>query len=250
MARFWVGTSGWHYDHWRGPFYPEDLAKSKWFSYYMGRFPTVELNNSFYQQPKDETWNGWRDAAPDGFRFSIKANRFITHTKRLKDCHDPLSRFLGGAERLREHLGPILYQTPPNFLRTDENVARLDDFLRLLPKRLMHVFEFRHESWFDEGTMDQLRGRNVAFCCYDMVGVDCPVVATASFAYMRFHGSEEKYATNYPEKKLQGWAGQLKKLAKGLDEVYVYFNNDAQGFAVANAKRMAELLGAPLSTRE
>lgn len=246
MARFWIGTSGWHYDHWRGPFYPEDMPKSKWFSYYAASFPTVELNNSFYQQPKDSTWDGWREAAPRGFRFAVKANRFITHTKRLKDCADPLSRFLKGAERLRTYLGPILYQTPPNFHRTEENVARLEEFLNVLPKRLTNVFEFRHESWFSEETMEQLKRHNVAFCSYDMVDVDCPVVATASFAYMRFHGSEAQYESNYSEKMLEGWAGRLTKLAKGLDEAWVYFNNDAQGFAVANARRLAELLDAPL----
>lgn len=246
MARFWIGTSGWHYEHWRGPFYPEELPKSRWLAYYMERFPTVELNNSFYHQPKEKTWDDWREAAPEGFRFAVKANRFITHIKRLKGCEEPLSRFLKGAERLHEHLGPILYQMPPNFLRTGENTARLEEFLTMLPPNRQHVIEFRHGSWFGKETMDLLRRHGIAFCSFDMVGMDCPLTATTSFAYMRFHGSEALYASNYTDQMLAKWARQLRGLAEGLEEIWIYFNNDAYGFAVANARRLAEMLGAPL----
>lgn len=246
MARFWIGTSGWHYEHWRGVFYPDDLAKRRWLSFYMERFPTVELNNSFYRQPKDTTWDGWRKAAPEGFRFAVKANRFLTHVKRLSDCADPLGRFLKGAERLREALGPILYQLPPGFHRTDENVGRLDEFLELLPGRHSHVFEFRHDSWFREETMSQLRRHKAALCSYDMPGMDCPLEATAPIGYMRFHGTGERYSGNYTDKMLEEWARRLDDLGRDLDELYVYFNNDAQGFAVANAEKLAELLDAPL----
>lgn len=242
MTEYWIGTSGWHYDHWRGPFYPQDLPKTRWFRYYMERFRTVELNNSFYQQPKDKTWDGWREEAPPGFRFAVKANRYITHMKRFKDPEQPLARFLKGAERLKSYLGPVLFQTPPNFHRTGENVERIEAFLKLLPRRHRHVFEFRHDSWFGEDTLDQLRRHHVGFCSYDMPDFDCPVTATAPYAYIRFHGSDEVYATNYTDEMLAGWTGQIKKLASGLDEVWIYFNNDAEGYAVANALKLREML--------
>ena len=246
MARFWIGTSGWHYFHWKGSFYPEELSPQGWLGFYAGRFPTVELNASFYRQPRASTWELWRKTAPPGFRFAVKVNRFITHVKRLEDCADPLARFLEGARRLGDRLGPVLFQMPPSFHRTEENVQRLDSFVPLLPKELMHAFEFRHRSWFSEETMEQLRRHSVAFCSFDMVGFRCPLVATASYAYVRFHGSEARYASNYTDEMLEEWAARLRELASGLEDVFVYFNNDAWGFAVANASKLTELLGVRL----
>ncbi len=243
MARFWIGTSGWHYRHWKGAFYPDDLPSGQWLPFYAARFTTVELNASFYRQPRASTWELWRNMSPEGFLMALKASRFITHIKRLADCDDRLARFLGGARRLGDRLGPVLYQMPPTFHRTDENVGRLEAFLSLLPRDLRHAFEFRHKSWFGDVTMDQLRRQGVAFCSFDMVGFRCPLVATASYAYVRFHGSEALYASNYTDETLDGWAGRLRKLAQSVDDVFVYFNNDAQGFAVANASRLGELLG-------
>src|SRR3954468_20024241 len=168
MARFWVGTSGWQYDDWRGRFYPEKLGKAKWLQYYVQHFPTVELNNSFYRQPSVASWQRWREAAPEGFRFAVKASRFITHIKRLKDPEDSLKRLFEGAERLEEHLGPALYQLPPNFRRNEENVERLERFLPLLPKRRQNVIEFRDRSWFGDETLAALRKHDVGFCIHDM----------------------------------------------------------------------------------
>lgn len=244
MTDFKIGTSGWHYDHWRGRFYPQGLAKKNWFTFYSDTFDTVELNASFYRQPRDATWDLWRDEAPPGFRFAVKANRYITHMKRFIDCEEPLKRFLGGAERLKSFLGPILYQTPPNFQRNERNVERLDRFLKILPRRHRHVFEFRHESWFSDDSLAQLRRHGVGFCAYDMPDVECPVAATAPYAYLRFHGRDEMYAANYTEKVLKRWAKRIAELAEDLDEVWIYFNNDAEAFATANAQRLRELLGA------
>ena len=244
MSRFWIGTSGWHYGHWKRCFYPQELPARKWLSFYAQRFPTVELNASFYRQPRASTWDLWRETAPEGFRFAVKANRYITHIKRLDDCADPLERFLAGARRLGDRLGPVLYQMPPSFHRTDENVARLKEFLPLLPKELMHAFEFRHQSWFGEETMEELRRQGVGFCSFDMVGFECPLTATAPYAYVRFHGSEARYASNYTDEMLEGWAARLRDLAAELEDVFVYFNNDAWGFAAANAARLCELLAA------
>ncbi len=243
MGRFWIGTSGWHYFHWSGRFYPEELDPRRWLAFYAGRFPTVELNASFYREPKESTWDTWRRTVPEGFRFAVKAHRFITHVKRLHDCQDALERQLRLAARLRDRLGPILFQLPPSFQRTEENAQRLGAFLDLLPKGLPCAFEFRHTSWFSEETMAQLRSRGAAFCSYDMANIQCPLVATASFAYMRFHGSVLVYHGNYTDEMLADWAQRLLSLSAEVDDVYIYFNNDAEGYAVANALRLAEILG-------
>jgi len=229
------------YDHWRGRFYPEDLPKAGWFAHYSRVFDCVELNSSFYHQPKNATWDHWHDAAPPGFRFAVKANRFLTHIKRFKDCEEPLKRFLDGAERLRGYLGPILYQAPPNFGCTEENLARLEDFLRLLPGRLRHVFEFRNASWFGEEGIALLKEHGAGFCVQDMPGMKCPVTATAPHAYFRFHGAGQAYAGRYSDEILSQWAARIRSLS-GVDEVWVFFNNDLEGHAVENAKTMARLL--------
>ncbi|TEU01732.1 MAG: DUF72 domain-containing protein [Dehalococcoidia bacterium] len=244
MARFWIGTSGWHYSHWRGNFYPEELSPREWLSHYAQRFPTVELNASFYRQPKTSAWELWRRTAPQGFRFAVKASRFLTHIRRLNDPQEPLERVLSGARLLGDRLGPLLYQLPPGFHRTPENVARLEAFLPLLPGDLLHAIEFRHRSWFVDETADLLRRYGVAFCSFDMVGLKCPLLATAPFAYVRFHGSEALYASNYTDEMLEGWAARLRDLAREVDELYIYFNNDAWGYAIANARTLSGLLDA------
>jgi uncharacterized protein YecE (DUF72 family) len=246
MARFWIGTSGWHYAHWRGRFYPPGMDSRQWLAFYAGRFPTVELNASFYREPKRSTWDLWRSVAPEGFRFAVKAHRFITHLSRLARCEESLERQVANARRLGEKLGPLLFQLPPSFHRTGENAGRLDAFLELLPEGLACAFEFRHTSWFGGDTLNQLRRRGVAFCSYDMAGVDCPLVATARHAYIRLHGSALRYHGNYTDEILVAWAERLRCLAEDVDEVWAYFNNDVEGYAVANALRLAELLGAEM----
>ncbi len=247
MARFYVGTSGWHYPHWRGVFYPEDLPSRDWLSYYVRRFPTVELNASFYRQPRESTWGLWRRTVPEGFRFAVKASRFLTHIRRLADPEEPLERVLSGARLLGDRLGPLLYQLPPGFHRTPENVSRLEVFLALLPDDAQHAIEFRHRSWFGDDTAALLGRHGAAFCSFDMVGLECPLLATARFAYFRFHGSEALYASCYTEEMLHDWAARLDGLGRDVDEAYVYFNNDAWGYAIANARTLAGLLGAPLA---
>jgi uncharacterized protein YecE (DUF72 family) len=241
-ARLWAGTSGWMYGHWRGAFYPRDLPQSQWLQYYLQHFDTVELNNTHYIQPKPSSWEAWHDAAPDGFRYAVKAHRYLTHWKRFKDPEAPLDKQIKAAEALKTHLGPLLYQAPPNFQRSDANVERLENFLSLLPRRHCHALEFRHASWFGEDTQALLRRHNVAFCSYDMPGVECPLVATASFVYMRFHGATQKYRGNYTDRMLADWARRLKELSHDTDDIYVYFNNDLGGHAVKNAVRLREML--------
>jgi uncharacterized protein YecE (DUF72 family) len=154
------------------------------------------------------------------------------------------------ARRLKSRLGPVLFQLPPYFKHSDEHAKRLEEFLMLLPQDLQCAFEFRDKSWFGEETMAQLRRHRVAFCSYDMPGVDCPLVATADFAYMRFHGAGARYRGNYTDMMIEDWAGRLRGLAKGLDDVYVYFNNDAFGHAVNNAMTLGRMLGADVLEAE
>jgi uncharacterized protein YecE (DUF72 family) len=159
MARFWVGTSGWQYEHWRERFYPKDLPQSDWLAYYCQRFPTVEINNRFYIQPSEQSWDRWREIAPEGFWYAVKAHRYLTHRKRLQDCEDSLERVIRSARRLNSHLGPLLFQLPPYFKRTEEHTRRVNSFLQLLPRELLCTFEFRDKSWFGEETTEMLRRR-------------------------------------------------------------------------------------------
>ncbi|MBI4286368.1 MAG: DUF72 domain-containing protein [Chloroflexi bacterium] len=228
----YVGTSGWHYDHWRGPFYPEDLPRTRWLEFYARQFNTVELNNSFYRLPSEAAFAGWAGASPDNFTFAVKVSRFITHIKRLKNVAQPVETFLSRARLLGKKLGPLLYQLPPNMHRNEEV---LDAFLAGLPRELRHVVEFRHESWFAESVFAILRKYNIGFCAFDMPDFKCPLIASADFVYMRFHGSTWLYASNYSDKELAGWAKKLADLASQRKALYAYFNNDAEGYAVSNA---------------
>jgi len=238
-AKYYIGTSGWVYPHWRDVFYPPKLPQSKWLEFYTGYFSTVELNNSFYRLPSEQVFSNWRATSPEGFLYAVKVSRFITHIKRLKDVAEPIETFLQRARHLNEKLGPLLYQLPPNMHRNDE---RLESFLPLLPKGLRHVIEFRHQSWLDEEVFDILRRHNIGFCVFDMPGLPCPLLATADFAYIRFHGSTGLYFSRYSDEELEEWARSISVLAKYLDTVYIYFNNDAEGFAIKNAQTMAERL--------
>jgi uncharacterized protein YecE (DUF72 family) len=239
MTRYFIGTSGWHYDGWRGVFYPVKLPKKDWLAFYAGRFLTVELNNSFYRLPTESAFRGWHDTTPAGFYFAVKASRYITHIKRLKDAEEPLSNFMSRAARLKDKLGPVLYQLPSSFHRDD---TRLATFLEKLPPGGRHVIEFRHESWLTDEVFEMLRQHRVGFCVFDMPGQKSPLLATADFAYIRFHGTGERYSGSYPEAALADWADKISKLAKGLDAVYIYFNNDVSGHAVKNAMTLRDHL--------
>jgi len=238
-AKYYIGTSGWVYPHWRGTFYPHDLPQSKWLSFYTQHFSTVELNNTFYHLPKEKTFDNWHTRVPDGFRYAVKASRFITHIKRLNDVAEPLQTFLDRACRLKEKLGPILYQLPPGMHRNDE---RLESFLSLLPRSISHAIEFRHESWLNDQVFDILRRHNTGLCVFDMPGFQCPLLATADFAYLRFHGSSRLYNSCYSDDEMENWARRIAEAAQRLDAVYIYFNNDAEGFAIRNAQTLREKL--------
>jgi uncharacterized protein YecE (DUF72 family) len=232
-----IGCSGWNYEHWRGPFYPEDAPPKRWFEYYAEAFDTAEINNTFYQLPAAQTFKAWRAQAPDGFIYSVKANRYLTHMKKLKDAKAPLRRFLDRARLLRERLGPILYQLPP---RWRLNMERLESFLDLLPEDLRHVFEFRDQSWFVDEVFQLLEERGASFCAHDMPGLDIPRLALGSLAYVRFHGAKEKYRSGYPEPALRSWSGWMEQQSRSGRDVYVYFNNDAEAHAPHDALRLKE----------
>jgi uncharacterized protein YecE (DUF72 family) len=241
-----IGTSGWYYDHWRERFYPADLPKSKWFEYYAQHFDTVEINNTFYHLPKEKTFQRWHDIAPKNFLYAVKASRYITHIKKLNDAGEPLERFFERANLLKTRLGPVLFQLPPSL---HKNLDRLEAFIKLLPKRKTAVFEFRHQSWYEDDTFKLLDKSGVGFCIHDLSGNKSPRAVTGSIIYVRFHGTTGRYAGNYPESQLQDWAEWLKHHAKNVRAAYAYFNNDVQGHAINNAKQLKSLLSSRLPVR-
>ncbi len=240
-ASFRVGCSGWQYRHWRGNFYPADLPQARWFPYYATQFDTVEINNSFYRLPERETFAKWRAAAPRGFLFAVKASRYLTHMKKLKDAAEPLERFFGNARGLGPRLGPVLYQLPPHRARDE---ARLDRFLALLPRDVPQAVEFRDPSWYAEQTFETLERHRVAMCLHDMAGSASPRITVGPFVYVRFHGNGSRYGGAYPDSALDDWSVWLSdQRLRGLP-VYAYFNNDVGGHAPVDAARLRRRLGA------
>jgi len=237
--KLYVGTSGWVYKHWRGRFYPQELAQAKWLEFYNQHFSTVELNNSFYRLPSEKAFTAWWERSSPGFVYAVKVSRFITHLKKLRNVEEAVANFFSRSRILEEKLGPLLYQLPPNM---PCNYKVLEDFLHLLPSELCHVFEFRNESWFDEKIFTLLREHNIGFCVYDMPGFTTPIVATADFAYIRFHGSADLYGSCYTNAELDSWVNRISELSEGLKAVYIYFNNDAEAFAIENARKLRDKL--------
>ncbi|MBU1026234.1 MAG: DUF72 domain-containing protein, partial [Candidatus Margulisbacteria bacterium] len=237
--KLFIGTSGWMYDHWaKGVFYPKNLPKSKWLKYYQQFFDTVEINNTFYHLPSEKTFKNWHKEAGKKFVYAVKANRFITHVKKLKDGKKPVKLFMGRARLLNKNLGPILYQLPP---RWKANPERLKDFTKHLAKSTVNVFEFRDPSWFNDEIYSILKKNRLNFCIYSMPGIECPEVITGSVVYIRMHGGSMLYGSNYSNSELKALAKQVKSYLRKKLTVYVYFNNDARGYAVKNALRLKAL---------
>lgn len=235
-----IGTSGWHYKHWVGTFYPPKTSASRMFQLYTRHFDTVELNNSFYRLPSTETFSAWRDAAPPGFLYAVKASRFITHNLKLKNPQNALDNILSRAEALGKKLGPVLFQLPPKW---GKNVERLDEFLSVLPKYHRHVFEFREPSWHCEEVYAILRRHNAAYCIHEIAGFQTDLTLTANFTYVRLHGpGAGKYEGSYTEPQLQRWARQIHDWSRTLKAIYLYFDNDQAGFAPRNAILLKELV--------
>jgi uncharacterized protein YecE (DUF72 family) len=227
-----VGTSGWHYKPWIGDFYPPRFAPAKMLGWYAREFNTVEINNSFYRLPEEKTFREWASIVPRGFLFSVKASRFLTHIKRLKDAEDPIRLFFSRARFLGRKLGPVLFQLPPKW-KADH--GRLREFLELLPPNHTYAIEFRDPTWYNEPIYELLRSHDVALCMHDWHSELWPQELTAKLAYLRFHGTTGRYAGNYPDQLLEEWAKKIATWSMQLDQFFVYFNNDVAGHAVRNA---------------
>lgn len=240
-AKVHIGTSGWHYKHWLGGvFYPEGMRASEMFDFYARYFDTVEINNSFYRLPTATTFDNWREASPPDFCFAVKASRFITHMKKLKDPKSSSEKFFHVADRLGRKLGPILFQLPP---RWKLNVERFDEFLRALPGRHQYVFEFRDETWLVPEIYQLLGKHKAAFCIHDFADMRVPREITAKFTYIRFHGpTSAKYFGSYSNRDLRAWADRINEWRHDLSSIYIYFNNDPEGAAVRNALTLKQMV--------
>ena len=245
-GKLFIGTSGWVYGHWEGIFYPEDLPSKDKLKYFSQHFKTAEINYSFYHLPRPTTYQNWYNQTPEDFLFAVKASRFITHIKRLQGVKEAWEQFIENALNLKEKLGPILFQFPPSF-RID--LKRLESFLKILSKDYRYAFEFRHKSWCDKKIYSLLKKHNVAWVIAD--SPSCPIlrpgsgqeaeVVTADFIYIRMHGSKVLFASKYTNEELEDLAQKIKKWLKQKIDVYCYFNNDAYGYAIKNAKELLEL---------
>jgi len=245
-----IGTSGYNYPHWwNGMFYPTDLPQRKWLEFYAEHFDTVELNVSFYRLPSKEAFQNWYKRTPNRFSFGVKGSRFITHIKRLKECREPLSLLLEHASPLKEKLGVVLWQLPPRFRFQKERLEEFCVLLSTLPrsKLIRHAFEFRDESWFCREAIQILEEFNFALCIAHGSGLPYMETVTSDFIYLRFHGGETLYGSNYSDQELKEWAAKIKGWEKGGKAAFVYFNNDAYGFAIKNALTLKKLTSPPSS---
>jgi uncharacterized protein YecE (DUF72 family) len=227
-----VGTSGWHYRDWRGAFYPAPLPTRRWLEYYASQFCTVELNNTFYRLPTADAFRAWRDTVPSNFVFAVKASRYLTHYRRLRDPEEPVERLLGAIGGLGDKTGPVLLQLPPD-LRAD--VAALERVFEAFAGRVRLACEFRHESWYTDDVYGLLRDRDVALCLTDRRNRQGPVVRTASWGFLRMHEGTAEPRPHYGPRALHSWIDRIADLWGRHAECFVYFNNDYRACAVRDA---------------
>lgn len=232
------GCSGFHFNDWKGRFYPDNLPNSQWLSYYSKHFDTVEINNTFYKLPEKETFKKWYHETPDYFNFSVKGSRYITHMKKLKNVSDSIFEFYKSVSILEEKLACILWQLPPNFHRNDE---RLENFCRKLSGDFLNVIEFRHKSWFDKEVYKILEDYNVNFCIISTPTLPDITKVTSTVAYVRFHGlSEDWYTYLYKEDEIKTWADKLKQIQS--EECFIYFNNDYKAHSIKNVRELQRIM--------
>ena len=242
-----IGTSGWHYKHWRGPFYPAKIDSAAMLDYYVRHFDTVEINNSFYRLPTEAAFKTWKQIAPIGFVYAVKASRFLTHRIKLKDPERGLENFLPRVELLGKKLGPVLFQLPP---RWRLNLDRLAGLLHILPRHHRYAFEFRDLSWHSPRVDDVLRSYNAAFCIFELAGFTSAVKVTADFAYVRLHGPRGKYQGSYGKEALRPWAERIGQWRRTLKALYVYFDNDQCAYAPQNALTLKKMVGLTPQSKE
>jgi uncharacterized protein YecE (DUF72 family) len=244
MPKYRIGCSGFLYDSWRGPFYPDNLPHKKWLSFYMEKFNTVELNVTFYRLLKKEAFERWYKETPPDFTFCLKGSRFISHVKKLKDVELPLSTFFNTTAPLLEKLEVILWQLPPNLKLNMKNLEDFVENLKAYPVR--HVFEFRHKSWLTKRVFNLLSAANIALCMADWPEFIDELPLTADFVYIRRHGERGSYATNYSIEHLKTDAKRIKNYLKMNKDVYFYFNNDSFAYAPKNAIELKTILESTL----
>jgi uncharacterized protein YecE (DUF72 family) len=230
----WVGTSGYNYPEWKGSFYPADLPAARMLSYYAARFPTVEINYTFYRMPTETLVAGWAAGTPSPYRLTLKAPRRITHDSRLRNCGELVKTFCGVAGTLGDKLGALLFQLPPN---AKKDVSLLDAFLEDLPPKVRAAFEFRHPSWLDDEVFDRLAARNLALCVADSERMSTPVRVTADYAYFRLRDE------GYTEDDVARWADTIARDTSACREVFVYFKHEEEGKGPQLARMLIDALG-------
>ncbi len=238
-GKLYVGTSGWHYPHWRGVFYPAGMAPGDYLSFYAAHFNTVELNNSFYRLPTRDAFVAWGDRVPHEFVFALKASRYITHRNKLKDPQPAVDHLMTNASGLAGKLGPVLFQLPP---RWHANPVRLSEFLQVLPTSHRYAFEFRDPTWLTEDVFEILREHGCALCVASSPAWPEERCVTADFLFLRFHGGKELYGSDYSRHELSDYASWARPEWKEGKDLYAYFNNDAEGHAIGNALEFRGLL--------
>jgi uncharacterized protein YecE (DUF72 family) len=236
---YWIGTSGYNYPEWKGSFYPGDLSPSKMLPYYAARFPTVEINYTFYRMPNEKIVSGWAKQTPTPYRLTLKAPRRITHDSRLKNCGELVEAFCRVAGTLGDKLGALLFQLPPNLKK---DLPLLEAFFETLPPRVCGAFEFRHASWFDEAVFAALRRRNLALCVSDSEKLSAPVQLTADYGYFRLRDE------GYTPDDIARWAETIAREAAGCRDVFVYFKHEEEGKGPEFARLLMDRLGLAAAT--
>jgi uncharacterized protein YecE (DUF72 family) len=240
MSRVLIGTSGWSYASWRGPFFPKEVMVKHHLQFYATQFPTAELNGVFYRTPTTEAVRGWRDNTPDDFVFAWKASKFITHWKRLtNNSRNSLTLLESRLRILGPKVGPVLFQLPPQF---KANRERLAGFLKLLKPKRRYAFEFRDAGWYEKPILNLLRDHDISLCLSDHRDAPAPWEVTASFVYVRGHGPGGAYKDHYSDKTLRRWAADIRRWKRRRRDVYVYFDNDQKSAAPADGLRLMKML--------
>jgi uncharacterized protein YecE (DUF72 family) len=237
-----IGCSGFSYKEWKDVFYPPKLSQNKWFNYYTDFFDTIELNVTFYRFPQLTILQGWYDKSPDHFLFSVKVPRLITHYKQLKETEDLLTDFYTTCKTgLRDKLGPILFQFPPRFHFTPDNLEKV---IKSIDLSFTNVVEFRHKSWWCKEVYTQLKKHGIIFCGISYPGLPADVIATAPVLYYRFHGVPKLYYSSYGEEALEKIANDILQ-QHGLKNIFCFFNNTATPGAIENAQWLQQYVSAP-----
>jgi len=238
-SKYFLGCSGFYYNHWKGIFYPEDLSKNKWLEFYMEHFNTVEINSTFYRFPKDKTVKNWASKAKSNFKYSLKVNKMITHNKKFIDTKDLVEQFYSLASLLNDKLGCILFQLPPSI---HKDINKLNEIISQLNPSYKNVIEFRHKSWWDPEVYKILEKNNITFCSTSSPKLPEDLIITSNIVYIRFHGKSRWFRHNYTDDELKIWVDEIKKISSEIKEIYIYFNNDFEGYAINNCKNLFKLL--------